>query len=361
MKLKDKIATAVKANEGIKIPVLLSELMPSNNEEIVREQKLKFSIKIYPNAIKEHKLEFKKKSIVSLREWLDDELKINAYKTDNKTPKKPSTYPTKTTLKNATIGKNRFYSLTSSLFEKEFQNDKPPKDYKTKKLPEKILKKLKNLAKNRYKGSIPETFEKLITCNKDLLVLLLYRLEYKCKKHPNTLLWTKFLAPSFMKNYKKSESGEALEDDLKSIKFESKPEVVKGKGIYFFMVNEEIKYVGKASNFLNEWSSYKRGDFSYGVIGRQLTRISVNTFLEKAFETYPSKIKFCNVSIADTNVSQIIEDLKKKKICLKKTLGSSGKSAKSADLDLLESAFMFVLDENSWNSNSGKKNIKIGK
>jgi len=92
MKLKDKIATAVKANEGIKIPVLLSELMPSNNEEIVREPK-SFEIEIYPNAIKEHKLEFKKKSIVSLREWLDDELKINAYKTDNKTPKKPSTYP----------------------------------------------------------------------------------------------------------------------------------------------------------------------------------------------------------------------------------------------------------------------------
>ena len=204
-------------------------------------------------------------------------------------------------------------------------------------LSKELTNSLKELYDRKiYKGGVIDSYSKLLNSPYEILVKSIFNIEKQKNKNTNHL---------FPKLFKKHISNKSA-----FISFESN-KVVKGKsGVYFFTFNDRLTYVGKSSNFQNEYNGYKSGRVNNSFPNNNGTRGKINMKIaEKAsMKIKSTNIKWYNLPIDNTNIDNIFDNLKKNGVDIKNTFKNI-----NPKLDFFETLIMSKIDEEKWNIDKG--------
>lgn len=210
------------------------------------------------------------------------------------------------------------------------------------KLTNEIKDSLKELHSNGiYQGDILDTYSKILCSPYEILVKSIFHLEKQKNRSLNHLY--PFL-------FKKHVTEQSSVIDFKA------SNVLKDKaGVYFFTCNDEIVYVGKSSNFKNEYNGYRSGKFNNSFPNNNGTRGKINMKLAEKVKKGKEfqNIKWYNLPIDKSNVNEIFEKLKAKGVDFDQTFKKN-----NPKLDFFETLIMSLISQEKWNiDNGGFKNF----
>lgn len=187
-----------------------------------------------------------------------------------------------------------------------------------------------------YDGDVIDDYSKLLERPYEILIKSIFNIEKQKNGSTHNL---------FTELFKKHISNNSV-----FITFEANT-VQKGKkGVYFFTFNDKIVYVGKSSNFYDEYQGYKSGRVPNSFPNNNGTRGKINMKIaEKVrISIQPPNIKWYNMSIDKSNIDDIFQKLEQKGIDIKNTFNKI-----NPKLDFFETLIMSMNSAENWNDDRG--------